>query len=97
MRPRSDTGACSIRCFVSTSQQPSAANAGTQGMVPVCYNGCVDNTRLTRRATLAGIGGGALLALSGCFFGDDDDDDDDDFGSSSKKKSKSKSKSKKKK
>jgi len=65
-------------------------------MVPVCYNGCVDNTKLTRRATLAGIGGSALLALSGCFFGDDDDDDDDDdFGSSSKKKSKSKSKKRK--
>jgi len=80
--------------FCLTSQQPSAANAGTRGMVPVCYNGCVDNTKLTRRATLAGIGGGALLALSGCFFGDDDDDDDDDFGSS-KKKSKSKSKKKK--
>ena len=62
-------------------------------MVPVCYNGCVDHTRLTRRGALAGIGGGALLALSGCFFGDDDDDDH----GSSKKKSKSKSKSKKKK
>ena len=61
-------------------------------MVPVCYNGCVDNTRLTRRATLAGIGGGALFALTGCFFGDDDDDDDH---GSSKKKSKSKSKKKK--
>ena len=60
-------------------------------MVPVCYNGCVDNAKLTRRATLAGIGGGALLALSGCFFGDDDDDD----SGSSKKKSKSKSKKKK--
>ena len=64
-------------------------------MVRVCYNGCVDNARITRRAALAGIGGGALLTLSGCFLFEDDDDDDS--GSSSKKKKKSKSKSKKKK
>lgn len=65
-------------------------------MVPVCYNGCVDNAKITRRAALAGVGAAALLTLSGCFLWEDDDDDDDS-GGSSKKKSKSKSKSKKKK
>jgi hypothetical protein len=49
------------------------------------------DARITRRAALAGIGGGTLLALSGCFLFEDDDDDDDS-GSSSKKKSKPKKK-----
>ena len=61
--------------------------AALGSVVRVCYNGSVTNAKLTRRAALAGIGGGALLTLSACFFGDDDDD-----SGSRKKKSKSKKK-----
>jgi hypothetical protein len=45
----------------------------------------VENATFTRRAALAGIGGGALLALTACFGSDSD-------SSSSKKKKKSKKK-----
>jgi hypothetical protein len=68
---------------------PAAAPA-LGSVVRVCYNQCVDNAKVTRRAALAGVGGGALLALAGCFFGDADDDDDSSSGS--KKKSKPKKK-----
>ena len=71
---------------------PAAAPA--RRVVRVCYNGCVTDAKITRRAVLAGIGGGALLTLSGCFLFEDDDDDDSSSGSS-KKKSKSKPKKKK--
>jgi hypothetical protein len=73
---------------------PAGAGAAPApgSVVRVCYNGCVDNAKITRRAALTGIGGGALLALSGCFLFEDDDDDDDSGSSSKKKKSKSKKK-----
>ena len=70
--------------------RPEPATAAALGsVVCVCYNGSVTDAKLTRRAALAGIGGGALLTLSACFFGDDDDDGG---SSSSRKKSKSKKK-----
>jgi hypothetical protein len=78
-------------CVTLESVVPAGAGAAPApgSVVRVCYNGCVDNAKFTRRAALTGIGGGALLALSGCFLFEDDGS-----GSSSKKK---KSKSKKKK
>jgi hypothetical protein len=55
-------------------------------VVPVCYNGCVDNTNVTRRTALAALlGGSAITVLAAC--GDSD--------SSSKKKKKSSKKKKK--
>ncbi len=60
-------------------------NASALGsVVRVCYNGCVNNPILTRRAALAAVlGGGAVAALAAC--GDSD-------SSSSKKKKKKKKK-----
>jgi hypothetical protein len=52
------------------------------GVVPVCYNGCVDDTHVTRRTAIAALlGGGAITVLAAC--GDSD-------GSSGKKKKKKK-------
>lgn len=54
-------------------------------VVPVCYNGCVNNTNVTRRTAIAALlGGSALTVLAAC--GDSD---------SSKKKKKSSKKKKK--
>ena len=73
---------------LSSLVRPDPRDAAALGsVVCVCYNGSVTDAKLTRRAALAGIGGGALLTLSACFFGDDDDG-----SSSSRKKSKSKKK-----
>jgi hypothetical protein len=56
--------------------------AALVGVVPVCYNGCVNDTNVTRRTAIAALlGGGALTALAACGDGD---------GSSSKKKKKKK-------
>lgn len=54
-------------------------------MAPVCYNGCVENTNVTRRVALAAfLGGGAITALAAC----------GGSGSSSKKKKKKSKKTK---
>jgi hypothetical protein len=58
-------------------------------MVRVCYNGCVDNTKLTRRASFTALGAGVLVVLAGCNGGTGSSGGS---GGSDKKKSKPKKK-----
>ena len=55
-------------------------------MVRVCYNGCVDNMKLTRRASFTALGAGMLVVLTGC------NGSSSSGSSGSKKKSKPKKK-----